>query len=108
MVIIRRFIAIILTIFACGCIANAQSFKCEGTTYSSTGRIVGNATPISTPYTWQDNKGNKYPIYMSNSGSCYVIKTSKKTGKKYKQYLSPEISQDICTKLGKEYKGKKK
>ena len=45
---------------------------------------------------------------MSASGSCYVIKTSKKTGKEYKQYLKPDVSQDICNKLGKEYKGKKK
>ncbi len=107
MVIIRRLIAIILIIFACGCIANAQSFKCEGTTYSSTGRVNNSSAPISTGFTWTDNKGNKYPIYISNSGSCYIIKKSSRTGKDYKMYLKPEVSQDICAKLGKEYKGKK-
>lgn len=111
MIELRRLFAIILFIICVGMLANAQnnnSYKCEGTTYSSTGRVAGNTAPAPTSYTWQDSKGNKYPIYMSNSGSCYIIKTSKKTGKDYKSYLGPEISQDICAKLGKEYKGKKK
>lgn len=109
MVEIRRLSILILFIICCGMIANAdndKSYKCEGSTYSSTGGVKQNSTPQVTPYSWSDSKGNKYPIYISNSGSCYVIRTSKKTGKEYKSYLGPEISQDICKKLGKEYKGK--
>ena len=41
---------------------------------------------------------------MSKSGSCYIKKVSKKTGKEYKQYLAAEISADICNQLGIEYK----
>lgn len=111
MIEIRRIFALILIIICCSLIANAdgnKSFKCEGTTYSSMGRVNNSSTPTSTSFTWTDSKGKSYPIYISNSGSCYIIKTSSKSGKEYKSYLGPEISQDICKKLNKEYKGKKK
>ena len=114
MIIIRRIFALILFIICIGLTANAdndKSYKCNGNNYtnSSTGRVKSNSSaPVSTSFTWTDSKGNKYPIYISASGSCYVIKTSSKTGKEYKQYLKPEISQDICKKLGKEYKSKRK
>ena len=112
MIQIRRLFALILMIVCVSMVANAdddnKSYKCEGSTYSSTGRVAGNTAPTPTPYFWSDSKGNKYPIYISNSGSCYVIKTSKKTGKEYKSYLGPEISQDICKKMNREYKGKRK
>lgn len=111
MIEIRRLLALILFIICCGLVANTddnKGYKCEGTTYSSTGRVNNSSTPTSTNFTWTDSKGNKYPIYISNSGSCYIIRISSKTSKEYKQYLKPEISQDICKKLGKEYKGKKK
>lgn len=61
----------------------------------------------STPYTWKDSKGVEYPIMMSGNGSCFVMKTSSKTGKEYKYYLGPKISEEICKELGVEYKGKK-
>lgn len=111
MIQIRRLFVLILMIVCVSIVANAgddKSYKCEGTTYSSTGRVNSSSAPTSTGFTWQDSKGNKYPIYISNSGSCYIIRTSKNTGKEYKSYLGPEISQDICKKLGKEYKNKRK
>lgn len=108
MIQIRRLLALLLLVLAIGLVANAQSYKCEGTTYSSTGRVNNSSAPISTGFTWSDSKGNKYPIYISQSGSCYIIKKSNKTGKDYKMYMKPEISQDICKKMNREYKGKKK
>lgn len=111
MIIIRRLLVLLLITVCCGIIANAddKKFKCENNTYSSTGRVNTNSSaPILTGFEWTDSKGNKYPIYISASGSCYIFKTSSKTGKEYKQYLSPDISKDICAKLGREYKGKKK
>ena len=44
---------------------------------------------------------------ISANGSCFVNKISSKTGKEYKYYLGPEISQEICKEMGVEYKGKK-
>ena len=61
-----------------------------------------------TNYTWKDTKGNVYPIYITSNGSCFVYRTSNKTGKEYKQYMKVEISQQICIELGREYKGKRK
>ena len=108
MYLLRRLFVLILSIICVGMIANADDGKkyvVEGNTYiSSTGRA---SESLKTSYTWKDNKGNIYPIYMSSSGSCYIIKTSSKTGKQYKNYLGPDISKDICNKIGKRYKGKK-
>ena len=61
-----------------------------------------------TKFTWKDSKGKEYPVYVSNSGSCFVIKTSAKTGKEYRNYLGPEISQQICKELGINYKSRKR
>ena len=108
MTMVYAFIIYILMVAGC-VVANAQpaatKYHIEGNNYvavkSSRG---GNAT--KTNYTYTDSKGNKYDIYISDSGSCFVNKVSSKTGKEYKYYLGPEISNDICRKLGKEYKGK--
>ena len=112
MIIIRRLFLLLLIIISCSMIANAddnKSYKCEGNTYiSSTGRVKASTELVSTGFNWTDSKGVNYPIYISNSGSCFIIKTSAKTNKEYRCYLKPDVSQDICKKLGKEYKGKKK
>lgn len=88
--------------------ADAQTtYKQEGNVFSSV-KTTKTVIPDKTPYTWKDSKGKEYPIYISQSGSCYVIKTSAKTGNTYKQYLGSEISIKICENLGREYKGKTK
>lgn len=48
-----------------------------------------------TPYTWQDKEGKTYPIFITKNGACYIIKTSKKTGKEYKYYLPKEVQEQI-------------
>ena len=106
----KRLLLIITLIISINFVINAddnKSYKCEGTTYSSTGRVNTNSSaPVATGFTWTDAKGISYPIYISDSGSCYIIKTSKNTGKEYKSYLGSDISQDICKKLGRKYKNK--
>lgn len=47
-----------------------------------------------TQYTYKASDGKVYPIYMSAKGKCYIIRTSKKTGKEYKQYL-PEVTKQL-------------
>ena len=79
----------------------------EGNTFVQVSSRGSNAEPVKTPYQWKDSKGNVYDVYMSSTGSCFVNKISSKTGKTYKYYLGPEISQEICNELGVEYKGKK-
>lgn len=113
MIIIRRLLVLLLVTICVGLVANAddnKTFVKNGTTYtnSSTGRQKANSTPVATGCTWVDSKGVQYPVYISESGSCYIIKVSKKTNKEYKQYLKPDVSQDICKSIGREYKAKKK
>lgn len=61
-----------------------------------------------TRFTWQDSKGVLYPIYLSPSGACYVLRVSKKTNKEYKSYLGAEISIQICKELNIKYSSKSK
>ena len=63
------------------------------------------ADTLVTGFTYEYN-GIKYPVVINKStGSCYIWKTSKK-GRLYKQYMIPEISQQICKELNIEYKPK--
>lgn len=101
---------IILLIFIVSVIAS-NNLLAQNATISSTGEVERNGNTFiasskssksnaqQTQYTWKDSKGNEYPIYISASGSCYVIKTSKKTGKEYKNYLPKEVSTEICKEL---------
>lgn len=83
----------------------AQDIKREGTTFvvSSSKKT---SEPVKTKFTWKVGDV-EYPIYISTTGSCYIIKTSKKTGKEYKQYLPKEVCAEIAKEMGIEYKPKK-
>ena len=84
----------------------AQSVKREGTTFVvSSSR--SKSEPTKTKFTWKVGDV-EYPIYISSTGSCYIVKTSKKSGKEYKQYLPKEVCTEICKELGIEYKPKNK
>ena len=107
MIQIRRLLALLLLVLAMGLVANAQTYTRNGNTFiSSTGERV-KAEPVKTKFTWKDSKGKEYPVYISSNGSCFVIKVSAKTGKEYRNYLGPEISQQICKELNIKYNGKK-
>ena len=97
---------IMLVLLCVGLTSNAQNYTREGNTFVSTKSVK--AEPVKTKFTWKDSKGNEYPVYISSKGSCFVIRVSSKTGKEYKSYLCPEISQQICKELGVNYKGKRK
>lgn len=96
---------IMLVLLCVGLTSNAQNYTREGNTFISTKSVK--AEPVKTKFTWKDSKGNEYPVYISSKGSCFVIRVSSKTGKEYKNYLGPEISEQICKELGVKYKGKK-
>lgn len=105
MIQIRRLLALLLLVLAMGLVANAQTYTRSGNTFiSSTGERTQS---VKTKFTWKDSKGKEYPVYISSNGSCFVIKVSAKTGKDYRNYLGPEISQQICKELGIEYKNRK-
>lgn len=43
-----------------------------------------------TGQTFTTAKGEKFPVYVSEKGRMYVLRTSKETGNDYKQYLKTE------------------
>ncbi len=85
--------------------AYSQEYKRNGDTFTVTSKTQTKSEPVKTKFVYEKN-GVKYPIYISSTGSCFVVRTSKK-GKEYKQYLGKEISAEICKELGIEYKPKK-
>lgn len=72
-------------------VRNGDNFKVEKTT------LVNQDT--QTKYTWEDKEGNKYPIFITKKGACYVLKVSKKTSKEYKYYLPKDIQETIKKEL---------
>jgi hypothetical protein len=43
-----------------------------------------------TGQTFTTSKGEEFPVYVSERGKYYVLRTSKETGNQYKQYLKIE------------------
>jgi hypothetical protein len=102
----KKFIISIFMMLCCATLS-AQSVIREGNTFSSVSTTSEKSETL-TKYTWKDSKGETYPIYVSNTGSCYIKRVSKKTGKEYKHYLGVEISTTICKELGIKYEPKNK
>lgn len=65
---------------------NISSDSCHITEFEETG------------FTWKDSKGDEYPVYIANTGSCFVIKTAK-SGNKYRAFLGKEVSEQIYNAL---------
>lgn len=99
----RKLFLIAMLIIASVSASYAQNYTKSGNTF----KVVSGATSskeTKTDFIWETSKGEKYPIYVGPSGSCYIKRISSKTGKEYKQYLGAEVSADICKQLGIEYK----
>jgi hypothetical protein len=43
--------------------------------------------PVLTGQTYTDTKGKTYPVYKSSNNKLFIVRTSKKTGNRYKYYL---------------------
>ena len=108
----RTIILSIIMMLACANNSSiyAQEVTRVGNTFkSSSTRSTSKADTLVTKYAFQDSKGVEYPIIVNKgSGACYVWKKSSKTGKFYKQYMKPEITQVVCKELNIEYKPKNK
>lgn len=53
---------------------------------------------VVTNYTYKDSKGIVYKVHRGAKGGYYIIRTSKNTGKEYKQYLTAEQKQKLGIK----------
>lgn len=98
-----RKIIIILIILCLPIIGMAQSYTRSSDTFvvNSTSRSKSELT--KTRFIYKDSDNKNYPIYISETGSCFIIKTSK-TGKKYYRILGEKISKQVCKELNRPYK----
>jgi hypothetical protein len=97
----KKVIITIAILIASMSLANAQdrtpNFTQDGKTFVQGARKGSSRASKDQPtaYTWRDSKGNEYPIFLhtyergekAGRTTCYVVKTSAKTGKEYKYYL---------------------
>lgn len=91
----KLILCILLALF---CITVDAQVKREGDTFKV--EQTAKTSDTQTKYTWEDKEGNKYPIYITKRGACYVLRTSKKTGKEYKYYLPKDVQETIKRESG--------
>lgn len=89
-------LCILLALF---CITISAEVKREGNTFRV--EQTTKESDTKTQYTWVDKDGNVYPVFITKRGACYIFRTSKKTGKEYKQYLPKNIQETIRQELNK-------
>ena len=98
---------VLVIMFTISLDGKAQSYERKGNNFEQISIRNTSSTAIKTAYTWTDSKGNKYPVFVTKNGRCFVNKVSSKTGKEYKYYLEEDISEEICKELGIAYVPKK-
>lgn len=89
------FVLIYFVLFVCAT-AQGQNVVRNGKTFvekTDTTKAV-KQTAKETDYLYVDRNGNAYPIYLSSNGKAFIVKVSKKSGKKYRKYL-PEVSKEL-------------
>lgn len=102
----KKLFILALALF-CGCASFSQTkVVWQGNKIFAVGAKESDKKPTKTPFTYTATDGTQYPIFIADSGSCFIIRTSKKSGKEYKMYLGKEVSAEICKKLGRTYKTK--
>jgi hypothetical protein len=84
--------------------SNSQTIVRNGNVFQSQGRTTHRADTLVTTFKFESG-GTQYPIIINKaSGRCYIWKPSGRTGKLYKMYMKPEVSQAVCRELNIEYK----
>lgn len=98
-------LAMVMGISIVGAAQNSDAkVQRNGNVFSSTKQSKAKVEPMATTFQWEDAKGVQYPIWVNpNSGRCFVIKTSGKTGKEYKQYLDADVCKAVCKEVGIAY-----
>ena len=102
-------VLLVLVVLFCICLdAKAQSYERKGNNFEQISTRNTSNIATKTEFTWTDSKGNKYPIFITKNGRCFVNKVSSKTGKEYKYYLEEDISKEVCKEMGIVYQEPKK
>ncbi|AGO47917.1 hypothetical protein Phi40:1_gp052 [Cellulophaga phage phi40:1] len=87
----RLSLILVLTLVFVTIVASAQestepTYVVQGDKIVKVGGGKSASEATKTKYT-MDVKGVEYPVYKSTRGSYYILRTSKKSGKEYKQYI---------------------
>ena len=90
---------ILCMLLALFCITISAEVKREGNTFRV--EQTTKESDTKTQYTWVDKDGNVYPVFITKKGACYIFRTSKKTGKEYKQYLPKNVQEIIKQELNR-------
>ena len=93
----KKFILCLVLVLIC--ITTNAEIKREGDTFKVEQTVKEKDTV--TKYTWVDKDGISYPVFITKKGSCYVIRTSKKSGKEYKYYLPKSVQEIIDSEINK-------
>lgn len=88
---------ILCLFFAAICLFSSAEVTRDNDTFKV--EQTSKANDTQTKYTWEDKEGNKYPIFVTKKGACYINRISKKTGKEYKYYLPKEVQEQIKKEL---------
>lgn len=73
----------------------AQNVVRNGNCFVQSSSANKSTSDTKTKYTYKAADGKVYPIYLSKNKKAYIVRTSKKTGNEYKQYL-PEVTKQIA------------
>ena len=87
------FLTIVL-LALCSVTCKAQNVRKQGNTFIEQCDSTKKSTVYETDFVYVDKDGKAYPIYLSKTGSAFIIKVSKKSGKKYRKYL-PDVTNMI-------------
>jgi hypothetical protein len=85
-------VTLILSLF----LASSVGFSQTKVSTDSEGNFIAQKSPKKhsegkqTGKTFTTAKGEQFPVYVTDKGKYYVLRTSKETGNEYKQYLKTE------------------
>lgn len=80
-------IAIALSAITMNGQATAPEYKVVGDKIVKIKSSKNKVEPVDSGLTYTDSKGVVYPVMKSARGAYFIVRTSKKSGKKYKKYL---------------------
>jgi len=78
---------LILALLFLALFSNGQTVSSkDGKVYTTVQKAKTTKQAVNTGKLFRDSKGNEYPI-MKTDSAYYVLRTSAKSGRQYKQYL---------------------
>ena len=99
----KKIIVLFAVLFACTLsYAQDKTYVRTGKEYSPIITEKESTPDVKTGFTWRETDGSVYEIFITRNNACYIVKTSKKSGKEYRRYLPKDVAADIAHNLGRE------